>query len=276
VDDQVTEPVQSEEVETDQGGEATGSPPYQSYLDRIPEEVRDDVESVFKDWDADYTRKSQEHAEYRKSWEPYEQAGINQLSPEQAQYGAQLVQALDDPQAMQQWWNAYAEQAGLTPQEAAQQQSEQAAPTLDEFMGTSDTQQLQELLKQELSPLQQQIQQMTEWRDQQEYSTRLAEAERYVNGQIETLKAKHPDEFNQDAIEKLVVNYMNDPEHAVERAFADWQTIRAQIERDTLQGKANQPAPAESGGVANAAAEETTSMAEAGDRTREFLRHMNS
>lgn len=263
-------------VQPEDAGQGDGGhdAPYAEYLNRIPEEVREEVEPVFKDWDANVTRRFQEHSEYRREWEPYEQTGINRLSPEETQWLVQFRQALEDPQQIKQWYEGYAEQAGIVPEQAAQEPTgQQASTTFDEFGAGYDPQQLQSLLDQRFSPLAQQLQQLTERFEHQDYQTRVAEAERYVQGQIEELKAKHPDEFNEEAIEKLVTNYIDsDPVHAVERAFADWQKIRAQIERDTLQGKADSRSSGESGGTADAMPEMPKTLKEAAEIAKQRIR----
>ena len=261
--------VQPDEGQGDSGGQ--GAAPYQEYLDRIPEEMRGEIEPVFKEWDANTTRRFQESAERQKQWEPYEELGITQLPVEEAQWLLQFRDAaLNNPQAVQQWWDEYAQQNGLTPQQAAEQQ--QPGQGVEDFFATDD-QAVAKLLDERLGPLQQQVEQFNQWREQQDYTARVAEAERYVEGQIEELQAKHPNEFDRELVEKLVGQYVeSDPEHAVQRAFDDSRALIAQIEKRTLQGKANQPAPAESGGVAVSAPEDVKSLEEAGRIAIERLR----
>ena len=271
MEDQETEVVQPEEGQGDSG---QGGAPYQEYLDRLPEEVRGEVEPVFKEWDANTTRRFQESAERQKQWEPYEELGITQLSVEEAQWLLQFRDAaLNNPQAVQEWWDQYAQQNGLTPQQAAEaQQQSQSQTGVEDFFATDD-QAVAKLLDERLGPLQQQVEQFNQWREQQDYTARVAEAERYVEGQIEELQAKHPNEFDRELVEKLVGQYVeSDPEHAVQRAFDDSRALIAQIEKRTLQGKASQPAPAESGGVAVSAPEQVTSLEEAGRIAIERLR----
>src|ERR1035437_4782758 len=73
-DDEVVQPPEGQ-------GDQSNSSPYAEYLDRLPEEVRGDVEPVFRDWDAQTTRKFQDAAKYRKQWEPLEQTGVSQRDP---------------------------------------------------------------------------------------------------------------------------------------------------------------------------------------------------
>ena len=258
-----------------QGGDGQGAAPYQEYLERFPEEVRGDAEAVFKEWDANTTRRFQEAAEHQKAWEPYQEIGVRDIPPEEVQWLVQFRDAaLNNPQAVQEWYSAFAEQNGLTPQEAAQlqQQQQDGQQQVDDFFATDD-QAVARLLDERLGPLQQQVEQFNQWREQQDYQVRVAEAERFVEGQIEELKAQHPDEFDRELVEKLVGQYVDsDPEHAVQRAFDDSLKIIGQIESRALKGKAGQPAPAESGGVAVSAPEEVKTLQQAAEIAVERLR----
>ena len=246
------EPVQPDLFEG-QGGE--GESPYAEYLNRVPEEVRDQVEPIFKEWDGNVTRRFQEASQFRKEWEPLADTGINQLSPEDVAYMVQLRQAMDDPQTMQQWWDGYAQQNGL-----AQQQAEEQPFDGQDFGEYQDpSQQLEQLLEQKLGPISQTISEFQSWREQQDMQVRQQEALAMIEGQLEELKAKHGDEFNRDAIELFIPNFIeSDPRNAVPLAFEAYQKMRNDIEKGALQGKINAPAPAESGGVADVSAPKFT------------------
>lgn len=262
--DETTDVIQPEDAGQGDGG--TSDTPYAEYLDRIPEEVRGQVEPVFKDWDSNVTRRFQEAAEYRKQWEPYEQTGINQISPDEAQWLLQFREARDaNPQAVKEWYEQYAEQNGLTQQEAKQLQ-DQTQQQADQYGGWEDptAQQLKQQLEQQLGPIQQRLEAFAQWQEQQEFHVREEEANRYIRSQLDELKEKHPDEFNEEMVERLSAQYIeSDPRNAVPRGFADWQKIRNQIQKDTLQSKVNQPAAAESGGTADAVPEEFKTLADA-------------
>lgn len=260
--------------EEGQGGEGTGGdPPYADYLSRIPEEVRGQVEPVFKDWDAQTTRKFQEHSEYRKQWEPYEQSGINQLDPETVQWLTQFAGALDNPQAIQEWFQAYAQQHGL-------QQEAPAQESFDEQFAYEDPNtQLKQMLDTSLSPIQQRLEQFAQWQEQQEQAAAFNQAQQYISSQVDALKQKHPQEFDstaEKAVEQLVAQYIDsDPRNAVPRAWADWQQIRNTLEKQTLQGKTNQGAGAEAGGVPNVLAEMPKTMEDANRLAKDWLRSRN-
>lgn len=249
-----------------QGGDATGTP-YQEYLDRIPEEVRGEVEPVFKEWDANYTRRSQEFADYKRGWEPFEQLGVNQRDPAAVQWAMQFVDALDDPNAIKSWYEQYAQERGLQPAAPAPADGEQ------EWIDPATTALVEQQLAAQLGPLARQVEEMSAWRSAQEQQRAETQALSEIKTQMDDLKAKHPDEFNADMVEKFVAPYIeSDPEHAVQRAFSDWQTMRNQLEKDFLQSKANTPAAAESGGTAAAAPDGISTLKEAAAAAMEQLR----
>lgn len=234
----------------DDGG--TQAAPYAEYLDRIPEQLRGDVEPVFKDWDANVTRRFQESAELRKQFEPLKETGIHELDPEAVSWLVTLHGALDKPEVMQQWWQSYAQENGLTVAEA---QAEAEADTGLEDFGVDDFQRFEKALEERLSPLQQKLDAYEQRFAQSDQQQALAEAQRYVDGQLSELATKHNDgtPFDQemvDLIERFSAKYeATDPLNAIPKGFADLQKFINGTERQTLQAKLAQPKPAEGGGV---------------------------
>lgn len=260
------------EVEGQGDGGQTNPAPYQQWLDRIPEAVRGEVEPVFKEWDSNVTHKFQEAAEYRKQWEPYQQIGVHEADPEAVQWALQFYQAAQaDPQAIQSWYEAYAQQHGITPAQAAAE-LQQETPSADfEYVDPGVA-----ALKAQLEQTQQQLQGLASWREQQEQQARIAEANSYIESQMDEMAKKHPGEFNRSYVEKLVAQYVEtDPRNAVQRATQDFLALRAEIEKSALQAKVDAPAPAESGGVANTAAAPIRTMAEASRIALEQIRAAN-
>lgn len=255
-----------------QGEGGTPDTPYAEYLNRIPEEVRSQVEPIFKEWDSNVTRRFQDASEFRQQWEPYQPLGVTDLSPDEVAWALQFRQAaVNNPDAIRQWYDEYAQTHGLAAANAAVEQAQTQQSGEFDYVDPNLA-----ALKEQLSPMQQQLEQINAWRMQQEQAARVQEAERFISHQMDELKTKHPDEFNQAAVERLLPQYIEtDPQHAVQRAFADWQSIRAQIERDTLQSKVNAPPPAESGGAANSAPEQIRTMADASRFALEQLRAAN-
>lgn len=252
--DETTEPVQPE----GQGGEAASDAPYAEYLERIPEQVRADVEPVFKDWDANVTRRFQEHSEYKRSWEPFEQLGVNKLNPEDVQWGIEFRQLAENPQAVQQWYEQYAQQNGLTAEQA-----EELAEAVDPEISA---------LKEQLASISQEVVPLLQWRDQQEQVRAQAEAKAEIDQQLADLKKQHGD-FPVEMVEKFVANHIqSDPEHAIQLAYEDWTKFRAKIEKDYVQSKLDQPQAAEAGGTPATTPDPVSGLLEAGRIARERLK----
>lgn len=246
-----------------QGGESTeGGSPYSEYLERIPEDARGAAEEAFKAWDAKTTQRFQEASEHRKSWEPYEQVGVNQYDPAAVQWALQFFEAQQsNPQAVQQWFQAYAQEHGLAAAQEAAAQLEQQ----DEYGYADPQQQLEQLLAQRLSPYEQQLQQLQQHIAQQDYQQAQVQAEAFVEGQLKELEEKHGDEFDRKLVELFVTNHLDRPEQAVQLAFEQSKQFRNQIEKQVLQSKVNAPGPAESGGIADTNPEKITTFKQAAE-----------
>lgn len=266
------------------GGDSAGDPPYADLLNRIPESVRGEVEPVLRDWDAQTTQRFQEASEFRRQWEPYQATGVNRYDPDSVEWALSFFEAQQtNPAAVKAWYDAYAQEHGLAAADAAvdaiQGGNQVPAQTYDEFGVAADTQALEQALKAQIGPLQQQIESLTRFQQEAEAKQREAEAERYLASQVAELKDKHPDAFAdtgpygaEQMIGRLQEQYINtDPLNAVPRAFADYQAIVAQVERNALQGKVNQPPAALSGGAANGAVEAPKTLSEARERANAFL-----
>lgn len=236
-------PEETDPAQPDGQGGTGGDAPYQAYLDRIPEEARGAAEEAFRDFDANTTRKFQDAADYRKQWEPLEATGVSQRDPAEVQWAMQFVDALSDPTAIQTWFTNYAKENGLTKAEQTEIEQEYIDPSVQSLV--------EQRLEASLGPVAKQLQEMAQWRTDQEQQAREAQAMSEIRSEIDELKAKHGDEFDESLVEKLLPQYIDtDPTHAVARAFGDSQAIRSQIEKATLQGKADQPAAPTSGGSA--------------------------
>jgi hypothetical protein len=277
VTDPAADPVQPED--SGQGGEGAQDAPYAEYLSRIPEDVRGDVEPVFKEWDASVTKRFQDAAEYRKSWEPYQQAGLNQYEPEYLAQAAQFAQvAQENPQAIQQWFQAYAQEHGL-------QAAQDAAEQMSEFDGYQDPQQqLEKLLEDKLGPLSQGLEEISQWRAQQEQAAQAAAYEQVLDGQLAELKSKHEETFKnfpgvEDMIQTYAAAHVNsnpgDWENAIPQAWQKAEGLINQVSKGTLQSKVDAPAPAEGGGVADMNREQPKSMQDANAEAKRLLQQWN-
>jgi hypothetical protein len=271
------EPVQPE-IEG-QGDEASGGSPWESYLTRFPEEARDTAAEAFREMEANANKKFEGHAEFRKQWEPLSETGVNQLPAQDVSWLVQFRQALDNPEVMQQWWEGYARENGLTVAEA----KAEAAPTEDEF-GFQDPQQLVEkLLEERLGPVSKQLEQFSSMFEAQGQQQREQEASHYIDGQVTALEKEHNsgnrfDEETREILNTLAGKYIeSDPMNAIPRGWQDYQKLINTIEKSTLNGKVNQLAPAEAGGIPSVTPESHKRIDSDGvkDAALEFLRNNN-
>lgn len=254
----VTDPSITDAAQPDagQGDGGSGAAPYAEWLDRIPEEVRGDVEPVFKDWDASVTRRFQEAAEYRKGWEPYDQLGIRNQSPDSLKQLIEFQQAVEqNPAGVWEWAQNYARENGLLTEPATQDQPS------EDFSFLDPQQQYEKLVSDKLAPFQQQLERLTQqWEQQQQeaYQERLNQA---LEQEIAAVKEQHGKDLPPSVLEKFD-SYLNrlgleyaepgaNPRDVVAKAWADFQWLGNQFETAALQKKVDQPAPAEAGGQAD-------------------------
>lgn len=255
--DSQADDVQPQEGQGEDGG--GGNPAWASYLDRIPEEARGPAQEAFQEWDSNYQRTTQEAADYRRQWEPYEQAGVRNMDPEQVQYALQLAEAAQNPQAFHAWVNSeYAQHHGIQPPQQAQPQ--QDVPFVDEFGAQQfDPKQIEAMLDQRLAPVVQALQGVDQWRSQYDQKAQEAQIQSWIDNAHEALASKAGDRYDRERAEFEASKYIDqlganvtaqDVQSAFERGWGDWQKVVSSIEKQVLQSKADQPKPPEGGGVA--------------------------
>ena len=245
----VTDGVQPDAGQGD-GGQQSGGQPYADYLARVPDEVRGDIEPIFRDWNSHVNSRFQEHAEYRNQWKPYEEAGVTQYAPQDIQAAFSLLQ---NPEQLRAW--ADQQYGPVTP--------EPATPEPDPYSFQDPSQ--QEWLTKQLEPFQRELQELRDWRTQQEQQAQEAQIDQQLNAEITALKEKHaanlPEDVRnnfEDIIQRFGWKYAEpgaNPREVVAKAWADFESLSNQLRSSAIQEKIDQPAPAERGGGADVAPE---------------------
>lgn len=246
----MSEEVQPEVAETAEAGtEGQGQTPYGEYLDRLPEEIRGDVEPIFKEWDSNVTKRFQEAAEFRKSMEPYAEMGLNNVPSEELQNLLALRElAESNPEGFDQWLFQTAQERGLLGEDEMSE---------DPF-GESDVS--------ELDPLMSKLQELEQWKEQQEYESRVSEAMKVVEQQVEEASQKYPD-VPKDLAEQFLASFAeSDPENAVNLAYEAASKWMAQIQQGMVEDKLAQPEAAESGSKADGSPEEIRDFRQASEQ----------
>lgn len=272
ITDPAAEPAQTEEV---QGSEAPGSgSPWEQHLTRFPDDVREEAASVFKEMEGDFTRRFQDAADFRKQWEPLQDTGISQMSPEEVAWLVQFRGALDDPNVMQQWWDGYAQENGLTPAQQAAQEPQQ----FDDFGGGfQDPQQLQSLIDQATGPLKQQLEQMQGHIEQQQQQHEQAQTLANLEGQVAQIEQKlgAPLSEKQKVVLARFASQYSDVNNAILRGWDDMQAYTNDVQKGAFQSKVDAPDPAERGGVPDVSPDKFKGLDDPGlaETARQFLRN---
>jgi hypothetical protein len=145
--------------------------------------------------------------------------------------------------------------------------------------------QLEQLLQKQLGPVQQQLQQLADWRAQFEQQSHEQQIANALQAEVAALKDQHaahlPEEVQknfEDTIERFAMRYAQpgaDPKQVIAKAWADFESLSNQIEKAALQRKVDAPAPAEGGGVADVNPEQIRTLKAAGPVALEALQAMN-
>jgi len=248
-----------EGVQPDAGqGAAPGDTPYSGYLTRFPEEHRATAEQAFKDWDAQTTRKFQEHSEYRRRFEPFEQMGIDQYDPEGLEQLIEFGKLANDPVKFRTWLESAAREHGILQTETQGLDAELLDPAV------------QQLIEQATSPLQQQLEQMTQWRQQFESQQQQQQIQAQLNQQFDALQQEHG-ELPREFFESLASGFVGRHPNPMQRAFEEFQRVRGDIEKQVLSAKLNQPNTPNLLGSAPPPGEAPRSLEEAKKLTNQLL-----
>jgi hypothetical protein len=253
----------AETPDASQGQESVGSGLYD--LNAVPEHLRSHVEPIFKQWDANVTRKFQEHADYRKQWEPYESLNLHDVDVEELQSLLAFRDLASDEDRFKEWFYEVGTKLQLLEADEAEGGSEEEA-----LMEGLDPEQLEKLIEERVSQRVGPIEQR--WQ-QQEQERRLAEAEKRITSELDELATKHGD-FDRDAVCQLALAH--DGPDALQKGFADYQRLIGAAEKGFFEKKTQQPEAPVQGGQTASAVKPVTTFAEAKEAARAMVRQANS
>lgn len=221
--------------------EGQGNAPYGEYLDKLPEDIRESVEPVFKEWDANVTKRFQEAADFRKTWEPFQDLGLTDVPREELENLIALRElAESNPDGFDAWLRDTAMERGILGQEGMDDD-----PFAEDPMSND-----------QLDPMMSKLQELEQWKEQQEYESRVSEAMKVVEQQVKDASEKYPD-VPQDLAEQFLSSFAeSDPENAVNLAYEAAQKWIAQIQQGMVSDKLAQPESAESGSRADGSPED--------------------
>jgi hypothetical protein len=239
-----------------QGADGTDSG-YAQYLDSVAPEIREQVEPLFKEFDGNVTKKFQEHAEYRKGWQPYEELGLRDVPPEQLQQLLSFAQMATDEGQFDEWLTNVATERGLLGGE--EEAGDELGLGLDEDLMSKLEERLTGKVSELISPLQERFEQQ----DQQQL---VDQTEAEIGGTLDALLAEHKNlpEGAAEGVKSLAYRYAEEPglsaKEVIEKGFSDYLDLIGQGEKALFTKKSDQPSTPEGPGAASTAPEKITSF----------------
>lgn len=239
-------------------------------LTTVPEHLRPVVEPLLKKVEGNVTQRFQEHADFRKQWEPFQEVeGLTELQPDALK---ELVEfhrdVLSNADAFKDWWTQLGTEAGWMPDASAGDDGQG-----DEFGDEVPpaVSQLQEAVE----SLSAQVQSLVDGHQQTEQTQRTEAAKQAINTELEQLAGEELgegqkfDDETRDAILTFALRYPQDAD-AIKKGYADLQKLSGKSQVELVKDKLEQP----SGGTTPAGPPDTspgqvTSFAEAKRLARE-------
>jgi hypothetical protein len=230
---QSTAAVQPDGGEGGAGPEANGSNELFD-LNSVPEELRQYVDPIVKQIQGNVTQRFQEHADFRKQWEPLSQIeGLQDTPPERLQDLLQFNQIASDPEQFDGWMVQYLQALG----EAEPDRLEGLFDKFDEagLFGEDDGEaggdpesggdQQAQLIDQLMSKLDERLAPIEE-------RFGMSDAEQWAKSEMEQVKAQHKESFGEELsddqlkrVGQLAQSYdVAEDDEAIKKAYQDRTT----------------------------------------------------
>jgi hypothetical protein len=240
---------------------------YATAMENVPQHLRPHVEPIFKDWDRQVTQRFQEQADFRKTWEPYQDSGIADLDPDVTKELRAFYDIAQDPETLREWVREIAPQIGLSLGEAdaaAAAISGEDDPDLGDEPGTAG---LPPEADARLAAIEQRY-------EQEQQEREIAEIRQGIEQEILTLKSENPslDDDQIELVKKLALSYAEEGPAAIRKGYEDYQRIAQATEARLFAQKGNGSAPAIGGGQPPLEDRTPHTLAEAKEMAQERLR----
>jgi len=238
------------------------------YLTTVPEDYRPHVEPYVRDIERNTNSKFQEHAEYRKQWEPWEEIGISDYDPQAVAGLLEFAESVQDEGAFRDWWMKAGQETGLLNELLSQYQTgDDDEDWDDEDDSGFDPELVQQALDQYVD---QKLQPFLEQQRTQQELIEWEETNNWIDDRMESLKEEYG-EFDEQAVYKFAMAYSDSSDDPIGDGFQDYLNMVANIEQGTLQRKSNQPPAPQVPGPANTNATAPTSFEDAKKLAKERL-----
>lgn len=229
-------------------------------LSSVPEHLRGAVEPILKGFDANVTKKFQEHSDYRKGWEPYERLGVNQVDPEELSELLEFQRIWSDPTSRRAW---YEEMRDHVLGEDAEDDLGDDEPVATD--GQTDVAKLvAEAVKQAMAPIMQE-------REQAQADQQRDQQMKAITSELDALEQEHG-KFDRERVCQMALLYGEDPD-GLKKGYADYQALIAEARKDFVARSMDQPETPNQGGQAVSAVSPPKTYDEARSAALQLLRN---
>jgi hypothetical protein len=240
-------------------------------LSAVPEELRGYASEIAKQIQGNVTRRFQEHADFRRTWEPFSQIeGLTDVPADELQELLAFRNLVNDPGQFDNWFvqvgQALLEQEPDRFEQLFQRLGTETGMLEDDGEGGGDGEsgggdlvsQVSELLDQKLEERLGPIEQRFTSAEEQQ---RIDAAGQHIASELTRVGAQHQEQHGeeldddaQDAIKQLAVAY-GGAEDSIERGYQDYLRLTGKAQGELVDDKLGQPRPSVSGGSADTSPE---------------------
>lgn len=249
-------------------------------LESVPADYRQHIDPILKELQTNVGKKFEEHANYRKQWEPYEELGLNDYDPESIQALLQLGEIMSDQDQFKDWWSQVGNELGFMPEDEYDEDDEdyeddEYEDSNDELSSDGIQEIINEQLQQALAPLYQD-------RQQQEFDQGVEQIGQELDKQMAELRDNFEAETGQELkpeieqhIWKTALAYEEEGPQAIQKAWDEVMGIVGDAKSELFAAADNQPAKPEGPGRANTSPEPITSFDDASAVAKERIKSGN-
>jgi hypothetical protein len=225
---------------------------------------------VAKQIQGNVTRRFQEHADFRKTWEPFSQVeGLTDLPPEELQELVQFREIASDPAQFDDWivgiaeamaeadpdrfqavFGRLGESTGLFGDDGEDEEGDGDGGIDMESMREMFT----EMLDERLGPIEQHVNHSSQ-------ESRVNAAREQIANELEQIADEHKKQFDEELdedarthIKRLALSF-DGAENALQEAYREHLRITGQAQGELIDEKLGQPRPGVNGGRADTAPE---------------------
>ena len=245
-----------DDVQPQEGQGDGGSGIFDPYLQTVPEDARETVTSYLKDAEKNVNSRLETAARY----EPYEKVELlRQYQPEELDQLLQWHQAVRTEDGYREFVANAAKELGLTPQEEQEVKDDLETGELTPEALQAE---LDKRLAEQLSPLQEQVQELA--------TERAIDAEESnIRSQFDQIEAEHDVKLTKEMKEKIILLGAElQGEDWIKQGYDTYQRWAADIQKQFVETKSSQPKTAMASGGTPGWTPSTT-FEEAAKRTAE-------